>query len=50
MDTERGVLNTGVYWGEKGSTRERERWGRIAWKEMPNVNEGKKKRKAHCHV
>ena len=44
MDTERGVLNTGVYWGEKG------RWGGIAWGEMPNVGEGEKENKAHCHV
>ena len=50
MDTERGVLNTGVYWGEKGRASGRGRWGGIAWGEMPNVGEGEKKSKAHCHV
>ena len=50
MDTERGVLNTGVYWWEKGRASGRERWGGIAWGEMPNVGEGEKKSKAHCHV
>ena len=40
MDTERGVLNTGVYWGEKGRASGRGRWGGIAWGEMPNVGEG----------
>ena len=25
-------------------------WGGIAWGEMPNVGEGEKERKAHCHV
>ena len=28
----------------------RGRWGGIAWGEMPNVGEGEKERKAHCHV
>ena len=50
MDTERGVLNTGVYWGEKGRASVRGRWGGIAWGEMPKVGEGEKKSKAHCHV
>ena len=50
MDTERGVLNTGVYWEEKGRSSVRGRWGGIAWGEMPNVGEGEKKSKAHCHV
>ena len=50
MDIERGVLNTGVYWGEKGRASGRGRWGGIAWGEMPNVGEGEKKSKAHCHV
>ena len=27
MDTERGVLNTGVYWGEKGRASGRGWWG-----------------------
>ena len=44
-NTERGVLNTGVYWGEKGRASGRERWGGIAWGEMPNVGEGEKERK-----
>ena len=43
MDTERGVLNTGVYWGEKGRASGRGRWGGIAWGEKPNVGEGEKK-------
>ena len=50
MDTERGVLNTGVYWGEKGRACGRGRWGGIAWGEMPKVGERKKKSKAHYHV
>ena len=37
MDTEKGVLNTGVYWGEKGRVSGRGRWGGIPWGEMPNV-------------
>ena len=40
MDTERGVLNTGVYWGGKGRASGRGRWGGIAWGEMPNVGDG----------
>ena len=36
--------------GEKGRASERGRWGGIAWGEMPNVGEGEKERKAHCHV
>ena len=57
MDTERGVLNTGVYWGEKGRVsggelegQARGSWGGIAWGEMPNVGEGEKRSKTHCHV
>ena len=50
MDTERGVLNTGVYWGKKGRASGRGRWGGIAWGEMPNVGEGEKQSKAHYHV
>ena len=50
MDTERGVLNTGVYWEEKGRASGRGRWKGIAWGEMPNVGEGEKERKAHCYV
>ena len=45
MDTERGVLNTGVYWGEKGRASGRGRFGGIAWLEMPNVGEGEKQTK-----
>ena len=42
MDTGRGVLNTGVYWGEKARASGRGRWGEIAWGKMPNVGEGEK--------
>ena len=48
MDTERGVLNTGVYWGEKGRASGRGRW--IAWEEMPDIGEGEEGSKSHCHV
>ena len=44
MDTERRVLNTGVYWGEMGRASGTGRWGGIAWGEMPNVGEGEKKK------
>ena len=50
MDTGRGVLNTGVYWGEKGRASRRGSWGGIAWGEMPNVGEGEEGSKTHCHV
>ena len=40
MDTERGVLNTGVYWGEKGRASGRGRWGGKAWGEMPEIGDG----------
>ena len=50
MDTERGVLNTGVYWGKKGMASGRGRRGGIAWGEMPNVGEAEKANKTHCHV
>ena len=51
MDTERGVLNTGVYWGEKGrACGGWGSWGGRAWGEMPNVGEGEKGSKTHCHV
>ena len=50
MDTERGVLNTGVNWGKRGGPVVGGSWERIAWGEMPNVGEGEKKSKAHCHV
>ena len=44
------IPNTGVYWGEKGRASGRGRGGGMAWGEMPNVGEGEKERKAHCHV
>ena len=50
MDTGEGVPNTGVYWGKRGGTAEGESLGGKAWGEMPNVGEGEKKSKAHCHV
>ena len=50
MDTEKGVLNTGVYWGEKGRANGRGRCGGIGWGEMPNVCEGEKANKTHCQV
>ena len=49
MDTGRGVLNTGVYWGGKGRAGGGS-WGGIAWGEMPNVGEGEKGSKTHNHV
>ena len=49
MDPGRGVLNTGVYWGEKGRASGGEELGGIAWGEMPNVGEGEKGSKTHCH-
>ena len=39
----------GLLWGMWG-TAGLGSWGEIAWGEMPNVGEGEKKRKAHCHV
>ena len=50
MDTERGVLNNGVYWGEYGRASGSGRWGEIDSGGMPNVDEGKRESKAHCHV
>ena len=50
MDTEGGVLNTGVYWGEKGRASARGRWAGLACREMPNVGAGETESKAHCHV
>ena len=41
------------HWGLLGGTGRasgRGRSGEIAWGEMPNVGEGEKKSKAHCHV
>ena len=42
-----------IHWGllgEKGGASGGGRWGGIAWGEMPNVGEGEKQSKAHCHV
>ena len=36
--------------GNRGRTAGRGSCGGIAWGEMPNVGEGEKERKAHCHV
>ena len=36
--------------GEKGRASGRGSWGGIAWGEMPNVGEGEKGSKTHCHV
>ena len=36
--------------GNRGGTAGGRSWGGIAWGEMPNVGEGEKKSKAHCHV
>ena len=49
MDTGKGVLYIGVYWGEWGETAGGI-WGGIAWGEMPNVGEGQEDSKTHCHV
>ena len=40
-------------WGLLGGKGEGQRWGSwggIAWGEMPNVGEGEKGSKTHCHV
>ena len=50
MNTERGVLNTGVYWEEKGRASGRGRWGGIARGEIPNMGEGEKANKTHFPV
>ena len=50
MDTGRGVLNTGVYWGKRGGTAGGGSWGGIAWGEMPDVGEGEEDSKLHCNV
>ena len=36
--------------GGKGEGQWEERWGGIAWGEMPNVGEGEKGSKTYCHV
>ena len=42
------------HWGLFGGKGEGQRgwgsWGGIAWGEMPNVGEGEKGSKTHCHV
>ena len=42
------------HWGLLGGKGEGQRgggsWGGIAWGEMPNVGEGEKGSKTHCHV
>ena len=45
MDTGRGVLNTGVNWGEKGRASGVGSWGGIAWGKMTNVVKGRKEAK-----
>ena len=50
MDTGKGALYTGVYWGEYGRDSSGGSWGGIAWGEMPNVGEGEEGSKTHCHV
>ena len=49
MDTGKGVLHIGVYWGN-GEGQQGGSWGGIAWGEMPNVGEGQEGNKTHCHV
>ena len=36
--------------GGKGEGQRWGHWGGIAWGEMPDVGEGEKQSKAHCHV
>ena len=36
--------------GGKGRVSGRGSWGGIAWGEMPNVGEGEKGSKTHCHL
>ena len=36
--------------GGKGEGQWEGVWGGISWGKMPNVGEGEKQRKAHCHV
>ena len=50
MDTVKGVLNTGVIGGNRGGTVGAGSWGGIACGEMPDVGEGEKGSKTHCHV
>ena len=52
MDTGRGTSYTEACWevGELGEGQRVGSWGGIAWGEMPNVGEGEKGSKTHCHV
>ena len=50
MDTGRGALYTGVYWGVSGKDSLGGSWGGIAWGEMPDVGEGEEGSKSHCHL
>ena len=50
MDTGKGVLHTGDYWGNRGGTAVRGSRGVIAWGEKPNVGEGAEGSKTHYHV
>ena len=50
MDTGKGALHTGIYWGEEGRDSGGRELGRIAWGEMPNVGEGEEGSKTHCHM
>ena len=45
----RKYYTVGSIGGNRGGTAVQGRGG-IAWGEMPNVGEGEKKSKAHCHV
>ena len=36
--------------GNRGGTVRQGSWEEIAWGEMPNVGEGEKANKTHCHV
>ena len=51
MDTGRGALHTGVYWGNRGGTAAgMGSWGGIAWGEMSDVGEGEEVSQSRCHV
>ena len=50
MDTGRGASHIGVCQGERGGTVGDGELKRDNMGEMPNVAEGEKERKAHCHV
>ena len=50
MDTGKGVLNTGVYWGGKGRASGGGELGSDSMGEMPDVGEGEEGSKSQCHV